>query len=158
MILEHFDADILCITETHLEEGANISINGYTFFLNSRSSRHVHSVKPSGGVAIGIKTNLLRMYDVSVEDNSHDGTLALVLKHKVSGLTFLVICTYIAPERSIWGRNSLMFFTHLLNLTYDYSDIDCTVVCGDVNSRIGDLKDYVPNIDNICDRMCVDKT
>ena len=158
MILEHFDADILCITETHLEEGANISINGYTFFLNSRSSRHIQSVKPSGGVAIGIKTNLLRMYDVSVEDNSHDGILALVLKHKVSGLTFLVKCTYIAPERSIWGRNSLMFFTHLLNLTYEYSDIDCTVVCGDVNSRIGDLKDYVPNIDNICDRMCVDKT
>ena len=40
-----------------------------------------------------------------------------------------------------WGRNAESYFAHLLNIIYSYCDIGCFAICGDFNSRIGDLND-----------------
>ena len=40
---------------------------------------------------------------------------------------------------------------------YLYSHIDCTIICGDVNSRIGNEKDFIKDIDGIIERHVLDK-
>ncbi len=62
----------------------------------------------------------------------------------------------LSPESSTWGRNADLYFGHLLALLYTVTDkVDSIYICGDVNSRIGDLKDYVEG-DDISPCMVLD--
>ena len=54
------------------------------------------------------------------------------------------------------GKGLFNVFSHLLSIMYEHSDVDVNIICGDFNSRIGDLKDFVPSLDNITDRQCLD--
>ena len=35
---------------------------------------------------------------------------------------------------------------------------DLTLICGDLNARLGNNLDYIPGIDEVTDRECLDKT
>ena len=57
---------------------------------------------------------------------------------------------------NIWGKDSLLLFSHLLSIIYEYNASDCKILCGDLNARIGDMKDFVVGVDNITDRTYSD--
>lgn len=58
----------------------------------------------------------------------------------------MVISCYLSPETSPWSRNVDLFFAHLLSLIYA-ADCDAIYICGDLNSSIAHLRDYVDEDD-----------
>ena len=157
-IISSFDADIVCISETHLETNQSIDLPGYNRFQNNRQYRQTKAVKTSRGVCILTKMYLTLNYDISIADSSYDGIIAICMKHKVSDFSFVIVCVYIyiSPEQSIWGKDSLLFFSHLLSIIYDYNDSDYKILCGNFNAINGDMKDFVLGVDNITYRTCID--
>ena len=69
---------------------------------------------------------------------------------------FIVVSCYISPENSTWGRDSELFYSHLVQFIYgvDVSDI---IICGDLNSRIGNLSDIIDDFDQLPERLVIDK-
>ena len=51
-----------------------------------------------------------------------------------------------------------LVFTHLLGEIYMLSEYDSIILCGNVNSRIGQLSDSISGLDEIPQRKTVDKT
>ena len=49
-----------------------------------------------------------------------------------------------------------IFFANILADLYIHSDFDLALICGDVNARIGSMKDYFPEVDNVSDRCVLD--
>ena len=39
---------------------------------------------------------------------------------------------------------------------YIHWDFDLALICGDVNARIGSMKDYTPEVDNVSDIYVLD--
>ncbi len=156
--MNHFNADIICIGETHLRDGDKLSLEGYEFFDHSRKSLHVRAPKGSGGVAFFIKTFIVIDYKIDVIDKSYDGIIVLQFTHKKSKYRFAIINVYLPPSNSPWGRNATAFMAHLLSNIYSLSDCDAVYIIGDINSRIGDKMDYVPSIDSIPIRKALDKS
>ena len=49
---------------------------------------------------------------------------------------------YLPSEYSKWGHDATGFYNHLLMQMYDTSDSDMLIIVGDLNSRIGNSKDF----------------
>ena len=69
----------------------------------------------------------------------------------------MIYAVYLPPENSPWGRNATDFCSHLLGQVYLSSDKDAVFVCGDFNSRIGEMSDIISDIDGIPHRTVIDK-
>ena len=68
----------------------------------------------------------------------------------------LIYTRYLAPEYSVWGRDSNNFYSHLLSQVYFNNDADSVIICCDLNSRVGDLDDCINSIDDLPGRTCID--
>jgi len=154
-ILSSVDADIICITETHLDENNVCELEGYIFIPYNRQSKHINSPHTFGGVGIFVKNYLYKFFSVNIEDKSYDGILEICLRDKLGGISVIIFCCYLPPERSPWG-NSIDFFAHIVNQLYLCSDEDIIILCGDINARIGSLKDFTVNLDDIKERNVID--
>jgi hypothetical protein len=156
IIIKAIKADIICINETHLSGAAQLQVDGYTWCGFNRVHKHKNAPITHGGVGILIKNSLLFDFTLAIIDKSHDGILCIKLKHRYSGLELLVFAIYLPPETGIWGRDANSFYNHLLSLMYLYSDVELCIVCGDVNGRIGNKKDFIPEIDDLPTRKHID--
>ena len=150
------DADIISISESHLTENKVIEIGGYTWYGFNRTELHIRAPKGSGGVGLFVKSWISMEYDIEVVDRCYDGILAIKLINRNTGYSILLLACYLSPENSTWGRNSQGFFAHILSLVYTYYDCDFMILAGDLNSRIGDLKDIMDDIDSIPPRFVLD--
>ena len=101
------------------------------------------------GCRVFIKLSVYELYDVEVVDKCADGIIALLFKHKHSGYSMLLTGVYIPPDNSIYGRHVETFLENLNNLLYEYNDCDLTALIGDFNSRVGFLKDFIEEIDDV---------
>ena len=65
---------------------------------------------------------------------------------------FIVVSCYLSPENSTWGRDSELFYSHLVQFIYgvDVSDI---IICGHLNSRIGYLSDIINDFDQLTEQL-----
>ena len=63
-----------------------------------------------------IKNIVLLKYQESVISDSFEGILAIKLNHKVSEYSFVVVCTYLPPESSSWGKDCEAFFSRLVSM------------------------------------------
>jgi hypothetical protein len=97
------------------------------------------------------------MFHLSVVDKTFDGIIALKLVDKETEYECIIICAYLPPENSVWGRDAASFYSHILQLCYVHNEADALLLCGDLNSRIGELKDYNEGIDCIPPRNCLDR-
>ena len=70
--------------------------------------------------------------------------------------TFVVFTLYLPPENSPWGRDATSFYSHLLTQIYLHYDADAIILCGDFNSRIGNINDTNNCVDEIPPRLVVD--
>ena len=144
------------MSETHLKHNNTISLEGYTWYGHNRLKIPLTALKGSGGVGIFVKNDLFKTYHVHIVDKLIDGILCVQFTDNCSSFTFLVICTYLPPDGSPYA-NTESFYSHLISVMYLYSHIDCTIICGDVNSRIGNEKDFIKDIDGIIERHVLDK-
>ena len=105
-------------------------------------------------MGIFVKNSVLDHFTVNIVDKAYDGILCLRFEHRGSQYFFIIISCYLSPETSTWGRNADFFFSHLLVLIYS-TDVGSVYLCGDVNSRIADLRDYAAG-DDISSRAALD--
>ena len=65
---------------------------------------------------------------------------------------------YLPPEDSSSNVNAQEYYDNLLAQFYRYKDIGIAYMCGDFNSRIGDLEDYIEGTDDVPPRNVTDYT
>ena len=93
---------------------------------------------------------------MSVLDDSCEGILWLKLCHKSSKLCILPCVCYLPPENSSRFIDVNTFYDSLLTDIYKYQGQGILFVCGDFNSRCGDLDDFIRGIDKVCEREIID--
>lgn len=146
------DPDLICLGETHLTTEQEIDVDGYKYYRNARQTMG----KPSGGVAILVKDSVFDNYSVSCCTADTEGILGLMLKHLKTDYESVVVCNYLPPATSNYGKDPESFYGRLLQLTYEMCEVDFLMFCGDFNSRIGTHRDTT--CDNIPDRLVLDET
>lgn len=151
-ILTSNKPDILCLSETHLTHFEYINIEGYKYYGKAREG-----LKRSGGVAILIANWLFSAYSLMPCCTDTDGILAVKLTHRETGYEMIVVCNYLPPVSSIYGKDPEGFFTRLLMLSYEFNTSDIILFCGDFNARIGHIQD-APFADGIHERTAIDNT
>ena len=157
-IIKTSNFDIFCVTETHLLNNNSLHVEGYKWYGHNRQGTHILAPKGSGGVGIFVKEDLLEEYSCNIVDKGFDGIIGILLEHKMSEFRCYLYCCYSSPENSTWGRDSVSFYAHLLSQVYLCSDsADAIVMCGDLNARIGELNDYIVNVDDVTSRQSIDK-
>ena len=150
------EPNIICLIETHLLEGNNIKVEGYSWYGQNRKLKHIQAERDTGGIGILVKNSLYEDFNISIIDKQYERILAMNFEHKISHVNISVMCTYLPPENSIYGMDSSSFFSHLISLTYETMSSDLTLICGDLNARIGNKCDYIPDIDDIPPRNSID--
>ena len=148
---------MICLQETHLNGDQTVELQGYTWFGHNRDVKHRYAKRNFGGVGVLIKSWIFNEYDVETLDRSIDGILAIKLTNKHTDYEILLICAYLPPENSNWGRDASGFYAHILSLLYLNYDCDSVLITGDLNSRIGDAVDYIPDIDMISQRKPLER-
>ena len=157
-IVKGENCDVVTLVETHLSGDNYVNISGYKCFQHNRQLRHFRAKSSFGGLCILVKNCLFEDYTIDIVDKSHEGILAALMKNKVSGYEVLLIACYLPPANSNWGRDASEFFAHILILIYQFaSDTDAIYVTGDLNSRIGNACDFIPEIDSVTERVVIDK-
>ena len=154
-ILLNINPDIVSLNETHLTGDQDIELAGYTWFGQNRKM-HRRAVKGSGGVGILVKNKIFESYEVSISDKTVEGILGMRFKNRSSMNCFVIFTCYLPPEGSSRTISSHLFFSHLLAQIYSLSDVDDLYLCGDYNGRIGNLNDYIPDVDNVPPRINLD--
>ena len=159
IIIKSNDCDILSINETWIkDDNDSIDIEGYQWYGHRRRTVNRRAVKGSGGVGVLVANHLFPLYDIEITDKGIDGILALSLSNKVTNYKLMLITAYLPPDNSIYGRDSSMFFSHLINLIYLTSDYDAVYVAGDLNGRIGNRLDFIEQLDDVPTRTAIDQS
>ena len=154
-ILHNLNFDIVCISETHLRQTNKISLDEYTWYGHNRPKIPSAVLKGSSRVGVFVKNELFPSYHIHVIDKLIDGIMCLQFTDIISNFTFLVISTYLPPDGSPYA-NTDNFYSHLISIMYLYSHINCIIICGDLNSRIGTEKDFIKDIDTVMERHVLD--
>lgn len=155
-VIRHINADIVCLSETHFMNNAGITMADYHWFSNNRNNIHRRARTGSGGCGILVKHSVYQEFDICTVKNDVDGILCVKFSNKFTDYSFVVYSTYLPPEYSTRGRDAVTFFADVIADIYLNSDCDAVVLCGDLNARVGNLIDYVPNIDSIPGRDTLD--
>ena len=148
--------DILGIAETHLLGNDVLELEGYKWYGNSRKLVNKNVRNGSGGVGFFIRNELLINFDVTVLEDSCEGILILKLSHKRNALHLIPCVCYVPPENSSRFFDINKFYDSLFSYIYKYQNEGILYVCGDFNSRCGDLDDFIRGIDDVSDRNIID--
>ena len=130
-------------------------MEGYTWFGNNRQSLDPRAQRGSGGVGFLIKNKIIETYDVFVIDNQFEDTIWIKIQEKENNLNYIYLCScYLPPECSTRGNKVQEFFDNLLSNIYILYDEAPLIICGDLNSRIGQHQDV--NIEGFPKRTALD--
>ena len=154
--MKHFNLDVVGIAETHLANNADLQVGGYKWFGNCRKQVHNKAWNSSGGVGFLVSEECLQDFDVKVADNSYEGILWITIVHKrCQNAKFRASVCYLPPEHSSLNVNGQEFYETLLGQVYSFQN-DPYYICGDFNSRLGELVDFIEGEDSIERRHVVD--
>ena len=78
------------------------------------------------------------------------------LSHRVDKFCLVLCVCYLPPENSSRQEDVLSFYDNLLADIYQYQSLDTVCIFGDLNSRCGDLKDYIEGVDVLKERGEID--
>ena len=135
-----------------------IDIDGYKWYGFNRENIHRNARSGSGGIGFLVKNSILNDFDVSILDKSFEGILWLKLVHKVDKHVLLPCVCYLPPENSSRHFDVNAFYEHLLVNMYQYQKDGLIYICGDFNSRCGELDDFIAGVDNVTQRQVIDYT
>ena len=156
VLLNHLELDVLVVCESKLLDAKVLNIEGYKWIGKNRLSIKRTAKSGSGGVGVFIKESVYREFYVTIIEVNYEGILVLKLVHKDTGKQIAICSCYLPPEGVIRGQNSQDFFDNLLNIVYETSEMDICIFAGDINARIADMRDYIPNVDNVGQRVNID--
>ena len=124
----------------------------------NRKDIHINATGGSGGTAFLINNRLLREYKPRCMEHELPGITILELKNIHTNRCINVIGTYIPPDKSSHADYNEHIFQALLELLFELSEkSDFTMVCGDMNARVGNRKDYIETVDDLPTRTIVDE-
>ena len=164
--------DLLFLCETWLKDSNVFDIEGFVniTFVN----RNVNiGTRCEGGIAVFCRQFLLNA--ITVEKVYNEGIVVLKLNHTFFDIEKdIFICfSYIPHEKSnFYQLCEIDFHETICSIVLEYSDKGNIFVCGDLNSRIGEVNDfldydeldkYISNAEhvenpNIPNRVSMDKT
>lgn len=102
-----------------------------------------------------VRFNLIQDYKLEIIERAN-GILGILFTHKGSGYCFIIFTGYLPPENSPWGRDASIFFNTLLSQIYQFSEVDSIFFCGDLNARIGNMDDFISDMDFLPMRAALD--
>lgn len=150
--LEFLNLDILGVAETKLKPGYNLHIPGYKWIGHNRTHLHKNAHCGSGGVGFLIKESFLLNFTEEIIDATYEGILWIKLTGKNSKTVLKLCVCYLPPQGSSRAVCAEEFYDILLTQFYFYNDGQSIVcMCGDFNSRCGNLEDSIAGVDNIPD-------
>ena len=141
-LVTHNNPDIVCITETHLKDDQVLEVNGYDYYGLNRKLQ-VKNSRGSGGVRILVKTSLHAEFAVDRCYELKDNVLGLMLNSDVGDERYVVFCVYLPPEGSRYGQENDNILNKLTIELYRWCETDGIFMCGDFNTRVGNLKDNI---------------
>jgi hypothetical protein len=145
------------VAETHLRGEDKLHIPGYVWYGHNRLLIHRRAPCGSGGVGFLVKEKLLDIFNIRVLDDSCEGILWIVLNNKYTSFCLKACVCYLPPENSPRAVNAAAFFDNLLTGIYEQQN-DPLFICGDLNSRCGDILDFIAGIDEVPHRDVIDFT
>ena len=141
-----------------MKNDQTIKVEGYQCFRNNRKEINDRARRGSGGVACLIRDTVLTNVDVTILDDTQEDILWIKIKDKNSQMCLCLCVCYLPPTSSSRKTCSLTFFSRLMESVYKYQNEGITVICGDMNSRIGENSDYIEGVDKVPPRVCIDTT
>ena len=117
---------------------------------------HKNVVRSFSGVGLFYNEEIASIFNIKVIDKEINDVLSVLFTYKDTEFKMVITTCYLPPESSRWGRDSTQFFTHILGETYTYEDVDIHICLGDLNARIGKLKDTIDDIDDEPQRIIID--
>ena len=146
------------MAETHLLSQARLELHGYEWFGHNRELIHKRAKRGSGGVGFFIKNDVCDNFDIQILDDNFEGILWLKMVHKIDKSVILPCVCYLLPENSSRSFDVLAFYDQLRTDIYRYQKDGLVYICGDFNSRCGDLEDFISGVDEVSARNVVDFT
>ena len=150
------ELDIIGIAETHLLHSQSLSLQQFAFYGHNRTQLHKHAKSGSGGVCLLVRKELLKIFDISILDKSCEGILWVSFKDRKSNYCFNVCTCYLPPHGSSRYVDAEEFYDKLLANIYEYQHLGKFIICGDFNSRLGDMADFIEGVDTIQERNIID--
>lgn len=126
------------------------------FFGHNRTAFHKDATHGSAGVGVLVKESILETFDICIIDSEIEGIMWLKFKSKLSELSLLLAVCYLPPAESCRALDSELYFQNLLKQVYNYQKLGRFLICGDLNSRIGQNSDFVEGVDVVRPRTIVD--
>ncbi len=154
-ILIYRNSDIIAVNETHLTDDKKLKLEGYVWEGHNRSKQHIRAKKGFGGVGIFVKETIYENYVVSIEYKDYEDMLGVLFTDKNTGYCFMVYALYLPPETSTVYKNAPEFFDRILLEVYKRTSVDAVYFVGDLNAKLGGLKDY-SDIDVLSPRKIID--
>ena len=89
-------------------------------------------------------------------NSAFEGILLLSLKSKTDSVNFNICVCYLPPLNSSRQIDAQRFYDCLLANIYEYQNHGRIFICGDFNSRCGDMVDFIEGIDDLGYRETID--
>ncbi|MEW8546815.1 MAG: endonuclease/exonuclease/phosphatase family protein, partial [Candidatus Thiodiazotropha sp.] len=142
--------DLIALYETWQENENDFQdfMDGYTNFDSMRTKKR-SAVRGSGGVTVFVKEWLMQTSGVKRIFDKTRECVTLLFKAGVfcRKTDLIIIFTYIPPENSpvyVNESNGIVLLSeHIDEILLQYPNAEL-LLAGDLNSRIGDLQDYIP--------------
>ncbi|CAG2231612.1 unnamed protein product [Mytilus edulis] len=156
MCIQNEHLDIIGIAETHLTGKNEIRINGYKWFGHNRTELHERAKKGSGGVGFLVRDDIASRYNIEILDKSVEGILWVHVQQSDGRDCFRACVCYLPPTGTTRNIDANDFYDSLLSQVHVYGNESIFFLCGDFNSRCGDMDDYIAGVDTIPERNVVD--
>ena len=138
--------ETICLCETWCDK---VNFDGYTSYISTRNVKHKHAKRNSGGVAVLVKSGLVKY--ITRMPSATDDILWLKVNTKQLGLSrdIYLCCSYLVPENSSYLKWQDIEPSSMLEMdVIKYAKLGDIVICGDLNSRTSNKEDYILMDDN----------
>ncbi len=150
------DCDILGLAETFFTGKQKLKVKGYEWFGQNRKWIKKTAKRGSGGIGFLVHERMLEKFSVEVIDDEYEGILWLKFVGKNVCTVFTACVAYLVPQHSCRAVDGNDFYDTLLGKMYTYQNIGPMYICGDLNSRVGALTDFIEGVDDMSERDVVD--
>ena len=137
------EADVVCLTETHVHEGnlEYLNIPGFRLLGHKNQKKNLRSNTAPVGIAIFVKEKVAKLFTILKSDN--EDVIWLKLKKEQTGMSqdvFIATC-YLSPARE--KRNSDSKIWKLSEEVMSYQEKRHVIINGDLNAWVGVISDVI---------------
>ena len=157
-VLNVLDLDVLCINETFLVKDHTIEMVNYTWFGRNRKNVHRRARRGAGGVGMLVHNRVMKCFHIEILDNTKEDILWLKFSAKHGDFVLCLCSCYLPPKDSSYKVDGDLFFNDLLHQIYSYQNEGLVCISGDVNARLGNMQDFIEEVDEVPLRDTIDSS